>query len=297
MSLFPRREIAEILEIMEREKEIYSIFVEGDIDKDISDIYLEAKGIGEKISVYSIDTVDVPNEILEKYGLGFGSNKHRVVALALEISMAGDAEDRAFCVVDADCDRVLSSIVDTPALTYTDFTCLEMYALSQNNLSRFLRLSCNLDNGDFISFLEMAGVILPALFIMRCCSQKLELNLRFPAASAGFRDSKDPRSFVFDKYFTAALHANGMHARRQELLAECENIERSLDPDIRHKSQGHDALALLFYYLKKKNSLKLNEGEIQQYGPRLLWQALSLNEIDEHNLFKKISGLPNVWRG
>jgi len=189
MSIIPRREIEEILEIMIREPSLRSVFVEGKFDKDLLERHFEINDIATSTSVYCIDTVEIPNDLVSSLKLPLESNKYRVIALANQISLSEEkSPGRAVCIVDADCDRVLENISSYPTLLYTDFTSMEMYCLGNSELAGIFKFSMNMEVEHAEKFLDFAHSILPAIFCIRCIVEELSLKIPsgFPDLSVGF---------------------------------------------------------------------------------------------------------------
>lgn len=291
MEAFPRREISEIIEIASREAGIVSLFVEGNFDRDIFEKYVREKGLDQFFSVYPIDTIDVPDQILAELGFGLSSNKARVMALASAVSRASqDVISRVFCVVDADCDRVLGKLENIPALRYTDFTCMEMYAFSENILSDICEFSFNLEKKEILAICELMDAVLPTMFALRCCNEELDLNATMPMITSGFEKKRNNRNpeFVQDKYVRLFVEQNKIIPRMKEVLDLFKLRFDKLDKDIRHKSHGHDAIKILFHYLNQRGIASLKSDQIDLIGNRILIGGMSINRLDNFKLFENL---------
>ena len=296
MSNFPRREISEVIEIANREPSIQSIFVEGKLDKDFFEKYIEAKGLSHITNIYCIDTIEIPDSILTEKKLNFGSNKSRTIALANEVSeKCGSFATNALCIVDADCDRELGKLHDLPALCYTDFTCLEMYGLDEAILSSLFKFSLGVDQANVLEFRKLMEDILPTLFSLRCCNDELSLNSSIPEISSGFERKKGNKfpSFSSEKFLSVFIQNNKLNLIKQEITEKFTNRLKNLCIDIRDKSHGHDAIKLLFIYLNRIGILHLNSEEIEKIGNRIILGSINLNELDVHKMFSEIFTLSN----
>src|SRR3954454_173941 len=100
-----RRNILDLISIYEFYPEITDIFVEGDWDQRLLRWILKEVNIPEPV-VYSIDSIDIPFEILVKYGLTEG-RKQRVVALANELQDKVHDQAQVTCIAGRDFDSLL----------------------------------------------------------------------------------------------------------------------------------------------------------------------------------------------
>jgi hypothetical protein len=291
LSDFPRREISEIIEIASRETDVVSVFVEGKFDKGLLEKYLKCKGLDQIISVYAIDTIDVPNELVASAGLNLKSNKSRVVTLSIEVSGSeADVSSRAICVVDADCDRELGSLRKLAALRYTDFTCMEMYGLDRHVLADICKFSWNLSDTNIAEVTQLMDAVLPTLFALRCCNEELGLSGNMPAITSGFGKKKGNRQpdFMPEKYVDLFIQQNRLIPRRQEILELFTTRFGKLSADIRNKAHGHDTVKLFYLYLNREKVLNLTDEEIEKVGNRIFLSGIDFNQLDAFELFRNI---------
>lgn len=293
MTNFPRREIAEIVEIAKREPSVRSVFVEGSFDKDTIERYLFSKRLDAFTSVYSIDTIYVPDELVAKLGMNPHSNKSRVVALANEVSAAcGPHASGIFCIVDADCDRELGNVREIDALCYTDFTCMEMYGFGTPELCDVFKYHFGLSFNDVREFEELMHEILPTLFALRCCNEDLNLNSTMPAISSGFEKRGNKKlKFDSEKYVRLFIEQGGFQKRRSEIETKFKERSDGLSGEIRNKAHGHDAVRLFYIFASRVAALTLREADIDSIGNRLLLGGLDFARLDGYGLFSKLLAL------
>lgn len=294
MATLPRREIDELVTKYELHPELIDIYVEGDFDRDFVNQFLSAIDTTATASVYSIDAVHVPVELVADLGLGPGSNKNRVIALSATLERElGAACGGVICLVDADLDRVCERIASYPHLRYTDYTCMEMYALSEQSVNKFITFACNLSEQHTKDFLEVAVAILPVQFAARVTSAMLDLGVTVPAASTGFAVKRDFTSFDPNKYFERFVQAGHLFDRREEVRVLFDDVRSKLDKDLRHKAHGHDFVALLFAFSWEHGGIKLHskDEDVLLFGGRLIASGIDLSSLRNENLFAAIVGL------
>ncbi len=288
MSNFPRREISEILEIANREPDVVSVFVEGKFDKDLLEKYLRVKGLDQIVSVYTIDTIDVPNQLLSENRLTIKSNKSRVVGLSIEVSKSSaDTAMRTPCIVDADCDRELGELRNEAALRYTDFTCMEMYGFDSAILTEICKFSLNINDAKIVELVRLMDEVLPTLFAVRCCNEELGLSGVMPAIASGFGKKKGGAAPTFssEKYLNLFISQNKFSEDKQRILELFASKSQSLSSDIRNKAHGHDAVRLFYLYLGREKILSLSDDEIEKVGNRILLSGIDFSKLDLYPLF------------
>jgi hypothetical protein len=121
----------------ENEPTLREIFVEGRSEREVFEAFVE-KRPARVLSVFSIDDVNVPRDIVEaRFGSG---NRGRVVALAHQLSASLIATARApYCIADKDLNTVLDSDIDCGRLWFSDYACLESYLFDSDNFRRIIR--------------------------------------------------------------------------------------------------------------------------------------------------------------
>jgi len=135
-----KRTIEEIAAICEHELTIGSVYVEGNSDANLIKWFLSRKGKRD-LSVYPIDSVNIPNEIISSYSLSLGSRKNQLIALSYELDkIVKDKEARGLCIVDLDFDEYLSVKHRNSFLGYTDYISLEIYLFTEKPMGKFLEV-------------------------------------------------------------------------------------------------------------------------------------------------------------
>ena len=127
MAEIPRQSIDELIAKYELHPGLFDVYVEGDFDRDFIFQYLDATGKRADVSVYAIDSIEVSPEVVAAAGLGPGSNKSRVLALARILAARPHLRrPNIVCIADADLDRLFGSLRAWDLVTHTDFTCMVM---------------------------------------------------------------------------------------------------------------------------------------------------------------------------
>ncbi|MBU1633336.1 hypothetical protein KJ762_02365, partial [bacterium] len=101
-----RRTLEEIHALYQVEPELRDLYVEGSSDKCFFDWYIESTGEAN-VTVYPIELIDIPDEILQKHSLPSGSNKARLIALSYEVA-SSPAAAGVMCIADRDYDDCCS---------------------------------------------------------------------------------------------------------------------------------------------------------------------------------------------
>ncbi len=131
-----KRTLEEICSIYSLEPELKDIFVEGRRDKSFVEWYLQDSNVGD-VTVYPIDLVDIPNEILDEYNLTTRSKRSCVLALACTLAARFPSGLNVLCLADRDFEDYRMTVKTNRFLLFTDCNSLELYALSLNTIRKF----------------------------------------------------------------------------------------------------------------------------------------------------------------
>ncbi len=291
MGGIPRWAVDELFTKYELHPSLFDIYVEGEFDQDFLDQFMATLAQEASISVLSIDAIEIPSEKLTEFGLTLGSNKSRVIALAMLLEEKfGKRPSNITCLIDADMDRVLDSITSLHYVDYTDFTCMEMYALNIATLKRFITFTCNLKDVHVDKVFQLATLVLPCQFLARAVSLSLGLGTPVPHFTSGLKSKKDLHSFDEAKYLKVFVDNAKCPERKTELSDQLLSLRAILPKDLRHKANGHDFISLLFEYLWRNDALKLKskDGDVVSFGGRILATALQFENLSNENLFMRI---------
>lgn len=249
-----RRTIAELCCRYEFEPDIVDVYVEGQFDVDIISRCIETKNIN-KPTIYRIDTVDVPGELLIKHKLTEG-NKQRVIALAKEMNCNQALTNSSYlCFVDKDLDEWLDGIVEVDKLCWTTYTSLELYFYSAIFLQEllFVMAKCKITNWDVFSksFVD----VLKMMFLCRVVSKFLSLNVAFIKYDKYLKKNKDTICFDVRKFINNSLMNNSLSEKKEEFHSSYDFWDKKIVGLEKKYIHGHDFVNLISWCVKEFNGI------------------------------------------
>jgi len=284
----PRKEISELVATYELHPNLVDIYVEGNFDRDFLNQYLDSASLRSIVSVYSIADIELADSELVSLDLPLGSNKHRVIALSkiLDAELATQVP-HVKCLVDADFDRVLGLIVQKPYLTYTDYTCMEMYALNIAALGKFIEFTCNLLEQEVTNFLAVASNVLPVQFALRVVVMQLNLNVAILPFDAGLTKKRDLNTFSSSRYISAFVQRNSLINRKTEIVERFAAVKSTHPTDLRDKAHGHDFVALLFEFAWNRGGIRLHNktDDVVNFGARIVTAGIDFRHMAKEKVF------------
>ena len=286
----PRRELTELYAKYDLHPGLFDIYVEGDFDYDFLNLFLTNSDI-TNASVFSIDDIELPSDLVRGIGLDEGSNKHRVLTLAHLLDQRYAARNtNQTCLSDPDRDRALGTLRNYHHATYTDYTCLEAYLLCSSTIERFLTFACQLPAATVAEFLGIANTVLPVQFVLRAAVEVLGINRPILGFESGLVNKRNLNSFNGDKYLNSFLAHYALQRSRDAIIEKMQEIQLGLPNDLRHCVQGHDFVSLLFEFVWAKGSLKLQDKEESavKFGGRLLAMSYIHAQLSAEPLFARI---------
>src|SRR5882724_3058764 len=132
-----KRTLEEVAAIYNLEPQLKDIFVEADSDRFFLEWFLDRKGVFA-VTVYAIDLIDIPDEILRKYNLPSHSNRSRVVALSCELATRCLHSLKVLCVVDRDFEDYAPTVSGGAYLAFTDHNSIDLYAFTPEVITKFI---------------------------------------------------------------------------------------------------------------------------------------------------------------
>lgn len=253
MSDVPRRNIDELLARYELEPSLKDIYVEGLFDKEILlNCLKESKE--QDFSVYEIDTVNIPQEIISKYALTSG-NKQRVIALAKELALI--EEDASYrCIADRDLDHWISDLEAVPRLTWTEHTSIELYFFTPEILNEILIVSARAKINDMALYTTSLIDTLKALYSLRLADKNLNLNLEWVDINKSLSIMEGKITFDEQGYIRRLLSKNSMMANYELFTTEASEWKEKLTGDPRGYIRGHDLTDTLAWSIEKFKGIK-----------------------------------------
>lgn len=262
MSDSVRRSLVELLARYEFEPELRDIYVEGEFDSDTL-----TASLGDKLSehyIYSIETVDIPAEILQLYSLTSG-NKQRIIALAKELESKLEGEFNYLCLTDRDLDQWFGALENIRNHKWTRFSSLEMHFFNAEYLLHHLCTVCRAKVVNFDVFFRNFTEILRKVFALRCVGRELELNLSWLPIDKCVSKNNGIIEFDFEEYISRTLNKNGKHSQLASVNDRFEWWHTHLSGDPRQFIRGHDFVQLLSWAIKNFGGIRDLSTEVAVY--------------------------------
>ncbi|MCP4109427.1 MAG: hypothetical protein GY749_28535 [Desulfobacteraceae bacterium] len=281
-----RRKIEEIIAIYRLEPDLRGLIAEGWEDRKIFNWFLKKCG-RDDITVYLIDVIDVPDELIEKYNLNTGSNRSRVIAVSFQVEEVFQKNKNILCIADKDYDVHLSVSWNHPTLIFTDYNCLESYLVCYELIDKFFSLVCTNFFLNPSEFLEKINSILKSLYIIRLTNEKLKWGMKWiQNLSRYFQIKGKEIIFEEERYINAYLNKNSRMGDKKVFLDVLENYRNLLCEDIRLCMRGHDFTEFFFLlHNTSKSKPKFNNHDAFVAS---LWGCIELSMIENEGLFKKL---------
>lgn len=272
-----RRELSELRTLYRLYPHFRDVVVEGRDDAAWIRWFLSEYEL-EHVRVFAVDDrVEVPREAVLKFHSEVNA-RGRVVALASEYDGWGINNPALTCIADSDYDS-LENTSQSRSLLKTDYAAMEVYALEERPLSKFLVTSAKSEVSaqDVVSILKPAWTVLYALrYVLHKHSEGTKLTDKFAnrcVNSAG-EVVADARELL---RACNPSPSGDFLARLLELHEEC----LSQIPDSRLDGiRGHDIAPLIIRFLGLKNALA-RPDEVE----RLMRQSIERRDLEQFGLF------------
>lgn len=245
-----KRTLDELIAIYAFEPNLRDVFVEGHTDKCFIEWFLARKR-PQTASVYSIDLIAIPDEILTKHGLKKGSKRSSVIALSCELAARHPNDLHVICVADRDFEDYLPSAKDNPYLAFTDTNALDLYALTLPTLEKFTLVALGgfpLSSTDLIKILAS---ILERVYALRLANELLGWGMEWLPFS-GYVEVKHGEATFDEKGFTRAyLQKNSRWNDKALFDTTLNRATQMLSRDVARRIRGHDLGDLLLRLLRR----------------------------------------------
>jgi hypothetical protein len=243
----PRRSLNEVIARYKLEPGLDDIYVEGLFDKKIIDRAFREAAVHRP--VYEIDSVDISDEILQKFEMSRG-NKQEVIALCRELDLTKDYSVTFF--VDKDKDEHLGKIIDHPRLFYTIYSDLENSFFKEEIVKEIICDAGSANCGNWEKLYKSIVAVLKTYYAIQLSLDGF--NGKIPSIHKNLRKNGDEVDFDFRGYIKRLnLHPNAQSALIKEALDWLNIIN---DHDVRNCNKGHDYLNLIEWLIKKYNGNK-----------------------------------------
>lgn len=247
----PQRTIEEVLVRLQREAKLREVYVEGHFDRDFFRWIAERLALHD-VRIYPISTVEVPETILQRFGLTSGQ-RQKVQALAKCLEAHPSLHDRVLLIVDADLDYIFDRATYTPPLCGTSGTSMDLLLWHPETLNSFLSRVLGVDDPNSVlpDLMTATQEIAAQLFLFRAAKEDIGANWSLiDAADAVKKDG----TFSFEEYCGKVADKNSarrsMHEDFPDALAKVRSRAETL-PLLR-KMHGHDVIAVAVKKLKQK---------------------------------------------
>jgi len=245
----PRKLISEVVARHRLQPAFRDIYVEGPTDKFFYSWVVRKLGYTD-CSLYEIGSIEIPEEHVQSHG--FSGNKGRVIALAnaLHDGLAC-VTPKVACIVDKDIAAVRGTIVASPYLFWTDFSCLESYAATNSALSKFYNVCFGKDYSPeyLLSFFE----ITKSMFALRCALEIKNLNSRLLDFRGYLTTEASRVLFDVTSYIQNLCISRGVSAEVKNLSKEHAQQISAYVHDERNYVHGHDLVELVSWHGKQLN--------------------------------------------
>ena len=240
-----RRSIRELVTRYEFEPELRDLYVEGARDWFVLDWFFRSTQCANAV-VYSIETVDVPPDLLAQLGV-FG-NRGRVIELCGQLAVSLPPEARnVLGLIDRDDGDLLQVASPSRYLLATDFSCLECYALSERTLSKFCRLYLGkVVEADRIS--EILDILVEQ-FLLRVAKNAVAKSAPWIDEFTRFCALDDGKvTFDHATFVERLSHRSAGLLNRDALETKFLELRQKRPEDVRQVINGHHLVQMLSWF-------------------------------------------------
>jgi len=282
-----RRTLDEVCTIHEFEPDMRTVFVEGAADEAFVDWFLWAGGL-KSVAVRSIDTVNVPDEVLSKHGLPTGSDRSRVLALANELAERSPQGDlHVLCLVDRDFEDYRASVVRETYAAFTDCNSLELYAFTPSNMRKFVAIALGGLRVPSTELLPLLVGVLEQVYVLRLANELLDWRMQWiPFVPRYVTVQGACITFRRDAFIRAYLQKNDRWADRQVYLEKLQHSEGLLSKDATRRIRGHDLARLLAHVMRQMSCARKYADPTTL--ERSLLAAVERSALEGQPLFRRI---------
>jgi hypothetical protein len=266
------------------------VFVEGKYDTDFYRWELKNRGRRD-ISVYEIDTLEVPPQLLIDLGLSEG-NRQNLIAASSVLVQDTQIHDRIMFLIDADCDYLLQKPAPARPLHRTVGTAAESIYSRKHVLARFIQASIGLSGADAIAKNTIDSIedFLAKVSALRAVNEQQKQNWSFKKVSLQDTYDKKTKGFSFDSYCNVLAGNNSCHKVHKQNLAgwlqPIEEVGKKLP--LERRVHGHDLVEAIGKFLFAKG----NKEEYLKNGDtlgRLLFSSLQWEMVKDEPMLKYVS--------
>jgi hypothetical protein len=189
------------------------------------------------------------------------------------------------CCIDRDFDDLENEDHRNRYLVYTDFSCLECYALSTKSLSKVfdVYLGLSITQGEIASVMELLSYIFSVRLAKRLAPDSAWFE-KFTACCS----LDNGRIYLDEKAYLARVMnvaAGSLHADR--FGAEIKELREKSPSDRRFAVHGHDAVQLLSWLARQNGAPRQVAEESPMH--RTMLASLEIEDLRNEGLFNELS--------
>ncbi|MEU0502753.1 hypothetical protein [Nocardia sp. NPDC005998] len=255
------------------------MIVEGRDDASWLKWYFAEHGIDAK--AFSVDDrVTVPGDLVSTVHTEINA-RGRVIALAVESEMWGLPQPSLTCIIDSDFD-IFEPSQTAVSLLKTDYAAMEVYALTERPLSKFLIASAKADiqASSLTALLKPAWAILYALrYVLHRHGDGAKLAKKF--ADKCINNAGD--LVVNASELLRSSQPSPSRDALSQLLGLHQEYMRAIPEASLHGIRGHDIAPIIIRFLKLKNELA--DPKVVEH---LMRQSVELIDLDDQPMFQQL---------
>lgn len=280
-----KRTLDELNTLYALEPEVCDIYVEGSTDRYFVEWFLRRKGYNH-VTVYPIDVVEIPPEVLAASHLPAGSNRAKVIALSYELAQQQVDKRPVMCIIDRDAEDACDCIVDNSYLFMTDGNALELYALTPAVMEKFVLVAMAGFPIAAGSLIQKITSILEAIFTIRRANERLNLGMQW-IPFGKYIDIESTRiTFREDDFIKAYLLKNSKWQCKEQFEAMIREVRSTPSTDITRRIRGHDLAELLQIVVRRFRKDRTFVSSAALEG--CLMSSIEATDIETYPLFSAL---------
>ncbi len=253
MSEIPRWTLADLSARYELEPGLKDAFVEGMFDREIVGQWLRLNS-RKDWTIYEIDVVDVPDQLLETLSLTKG-NKNRVVALARALDSVPSECSLRF-IVDRDLDHWFGELAEVRSLKWTDYCAIELYFLSADIIEEILLIIARAKVSEWAAFYQSMVRLLNTLYAIRLANRALGWNMVWLSPDRCLMLEGNRLEFDEQEFVSRLLMRNRRSAEGEKFRSQVDEWKAKIGGDPRLAADGHDFTSVIAWSIGKLRGLK-----------------------------------------
>jgi len=246
-----RRKLDELFAIYSLEPALRDIYVEGTADKSFVEWFLHKSGRAN-VTVYPINLIEIPDDIIQGHGLPVGSHRSAVIALAAELEARCPDVLNVLCVADRDSEDYVPAAPASEYLLLTECNSLELYGFTPESVRKFLLVGLG---GFAISaerLIEILTAVVSRVYALRLANEMLHWRMEWLSVRKYVKVKGQEIEFNEQRFIRAYLQKNNRWHERDAFAGKVREVRGILSSDTRRRMRGHDVSELLLVVLRAK---------------------------------------------